>query len=295
MVGADRGSFLGRLQLRAASLGGSLCVGLDPVANELPEHLGRGPEAVRRYCLELIDATEEYACAFKPNAAFFEAMGPPGWAILAEVVAAARRRALVVLDAKRGDIGHTAEAYANAVFDQLGADGCTVSGYLGYDSTEPFLRRPDRLAFVLCRTSNPGAGDLQDLPVGERRRPLYLEVARLARSWSERESTPRVGLVTGATWPQEMAQIREEAPGLPFLIPGVGAQGGDLDAAVAAARGPDGSGPYLLSVSRGIGGVSRGLDFAQAAAAAARGYLNGIRSAMAASQPRQETPQTSTL
>ncbi len=295
MVGAGSGSFLGRLSARAESLRGSLCVGLDPAPEALPHHLGSGSEAVRRYCLELIDATADYACAFKPNAAFFEAMGSSGWEVLTEVIAAASRHALVVLDAKRGDIGHSAEAYATAVFEGLGADACTVNGYLGHDALEPFMRRADRMAFVLCRTSNPGASDFQDLPVGASGTPLYLEVARRAALWAGEDSSPRLGLVTGATWPDEIGRIRAVAPSLPFLIPGVGAQGGDLESSLAAAVGPDGMGPYLLSVSRGIGAASRGRDFAAAASTAAAGYLARIRAVTSTGALVQGTSPASTL
>ncbi len=295
MVDPARESFLDRLRARSESLGGNLCVGLDPVLDSLPYHLGRDPQGARRFCLDLVEATAEYACAYKPNAAFFEAMGASGWEVLGEVVAAAQKRALVVLDAKRGDVGHTAEAYARAAFEHLGADACTVSGYLGYDSVEPFVRHADRMAFVLCRTSNPSAGDLQDLAVGDSGAPLYVEVARRVAGWGRAHPSPRLGLVTGATWPSEIARIREAAPGLPFLIPGVGAQGGDLEAAVAAALGPDRSGVYLLTVSRGIGGASRGPDFAAAASVAAAGYLARIRSAAAPGVAEQGVPAASTL
>ncbi len=240
---------------------------------ELPESLSRDAEGVRSYCLELIEATAPYAAAFKPNSAFFEALGAPGWELLAEVVGEAGRHGLVIVDAKRGDIGHTAAAYASAIFDVLGADACTVNGYLGGDATAPFLARPDRLAFVLCRTSNPGAGDLQDLRLVEGGGPLYLHLARLARAWNDLPPTGTVGLVAGATWPGELAMIRQAVPDLPILVPGVGAQGGDLEGVVAAASGVGGDAPYLINVSRGIGQASRGADFASAGAAAAAGYL----------------------
>ncbi len=295
MVEELREPFLERLAGRAGALGGSLCVGLDPALDALPHHLGTDALAVRRFCMELIEATAPYACAFKPNAAYFEALGASGWEVLIEVVAVARTRALVLLDAKRGDVGHTAEAYASAVFDQIGADACTVNPYLGYDALEPFLRRRGRMTFVLCRTSNPGAGDFQDLRLAATGDPLYLEVARRARAWADMDNEPRVGLVTGATWPKELTQIRAAAPGLPLLIPGVGAQGGDLALAVEAARGVDRSGPYLLSVSRGITGASREPNFAEAAATAAAGYLARLQTLTQAATPLQGAPAASTL
>ncbi|NNM96064.1 MAG: orotidine-5'-phosphate decarboxylase [Candidatus Dormibacteraeota bacterium] len=282
LVAADRGSFLDRLQDGVVRTGGALCVGLDPVLDALPSSLTRDEQGVRSYCLQLIEATAPYAVAFKPNAAFFEVLGGHGWPLLAEVVGEASRHALVIVDAKRGDIGPTAAAYVSAMFDFLGADACTVNGYLGGDAVAPFLVRPDRMAFVLCRTSNPGARDLQDLRLTETGEPLYLHLARMARVWNDSPPTGTVGLVVGATWPRELAAVRQQAPGLPFLIPGVGAQGGDLEAAVAAAGGAHG--PYLINVSRGIGQASLGPDFVGAAAAAAAGYLTRLQLARSTGQ-----------
>ncbi|MHB8555316.1 MAG: orotidine-5'-phosphate decarboxylase [Candidatus Dormibacteria bacterium] len=289
MVGGDRGPFRARLEEAVSRKAGALCVGLDPVVGELPESLSRDTAGVRSYCLQLIEATAPYAAAFKPNTAFFEALGGPGWELLAEVVGEASRHGLVIVDAKRGDVGHTAAAYASAIFDVLGADACTVNGYLGGDATAPFLARPDRLAFILCRTSNQGAGDLQDLTLAKGGGPLYLHLARLAQSWNDLPPTGTVGLVAGATWPGELAMIRQSAPYLPILIPGVGAQAGDLEAVVAAASGAGGDAPYLINVSRGIGQASRGTDFARAGAAAAAGYLARLQLAGA------PTPRGSSL
>ncbi len=266
-----------RLSSLARDRGGALCVGIDPVLDQLPSHLGGGVEAARRYCFELIEATAPFACAFKANAAFFEAMGSAGWQLLEEVIEVAGRYALVIVDGKRGDVGHTADAYARAVFEQMGADACTVNGYLGFDAVAPFLGRPGKLAFVLCRTTNPGAGDLQDLTVNGTETPLYLEVARLAMAWASQCGADSVGLVAGATWPEELSRIRHVAPSLPLLIPGVGTQGGDLERAVTAALGESGDAPYLLSVSRAIGGASRGADFQEAAGGAAERYLGRLR------------------
>jgi orotidine-5'-phosphate decarboxylase len=263
VVGRAREPFRDRL---AASTS-RLCVGLDPEPASVPPHLGVGVRAVRRFCLELIEATADQAAAFKPNAAFFEQMGHEGWELLREVVQAAAQRALVVVDAKRGDIGSTAVAYARAIFDGLEADACTVNPYLGRDALRPFLDRPDRLAFVVCRTSNPGAADFQDLPVGTGGAPLYVQVARAVAEWDKEPPRGTAGLVVGATWPKELGRVRAEAPGLPLLIPGVGAQGGDLEACVGELAGTAGS--YLISVSRAVAGASSGPDFAEAAARAA--------------------------
>ncbi|MHB1523614.1 MAG: orotidine-5'-phosphate decarboxylase [Candidatus Dormibacteria bacterium] len=277
MVGGAREPFRDRLAASASRL----CVGIDPEPASLPPHLGVGVQAVRRFCLELIEATADQAGAFKPNTAFFEQMGHEGWELLREVVQAAGRRALVVVDAKRGDIGSTAAAYAHAIFDGLGADACTVNPYLGRDALSPFLDRPDRLAFVLCRTSNPGAADFQDLPV-EGGDPLYIHVARAVSSWDKEPPAGTAGLVVGATWPKELGRVRAEAPGLPLLIPGVGAQGGDLEACVRELAGAAGS--YLISVSRGVAAASSGPDFADAASRAAKALRQRITAAAQSSE-----------
>jgi orotidine-5'-phosphate decarboxylase len=264
--------------------GAALCVGLDPDPAMMPASLGGGIAAVRRHTLAIVEATEPYAAAYKPNLAFFERFGPAGLELLIEVVRMASRHALVIADAKRGDIGNTAAAYAEALYDQVGADACTVNGYLGHDSLLPFLERPDRFAFIVCRTSNPGAADFQDLPVGEGGEPLYLRLARLATNWN---TLGTVGLVAGATWPGEISRIRAVAPELPLLLPGVGSQRADLEDAVRAARGEDGRGRYVVSVSRAISQASTGDDFAEAAAKAAQGFHTRLtREAGAASNSR---------
>lgn len=218
------GSFNARLDLAMQATGSLVCVGLDPQ----PERL-EGP--VADFCRRIVDATWRSAVAYKPNIAFFEALGPDGLRDLITVLGHVPDGRLMILDAKRGDIGSTAEAYARAVFGVYGADAVTVSPYLGRDSVAPFLVDAARGAFVLCHTSNPGAGDFQALDVGGR--PLYLEVARQARAWNDRGN---VGLVVGATYPDALAAVRAAAPELPFLVPGVGAQGGPLEAAVRAGR-----------------------------------------------------------
>ncbi|MGH7640345.1 MAG: orotidine-5'-phosphate decarboxylase [Candidatus Dormibacteria bacterium] len=274
----SRAPFGERLHAAVVAKGAALCVGLDPDPARVPRHLGAGIVGVRRQLLELIEATAPSAVAFKPNLAFFEQLGTDGWQLLTEVMAQGQAKALVIADAKRGDVGHTAHAYASAIYQTLGADACTVSPYLGWDTLAPFLAWQDRCAFVVCRTSNPGAADLQSLEVGESGDPLYIHVARLATRWAELGG---VGLVTGATWPEELARVRQVAPELPFLIPGVGAQGGNLQDAVRAARGPDGGSPYLVSISRAIAQASLGRDFAEAAGLAAREWQLRIKEAEA--------------
>lgn len=237
-------SFFERLSGRARSADSLLCVGLDPH----PEFLAGGEAAAARdFCLRLIEATASEACAFKPNSAFFEAFGSEGVAALEEVIRAVPSEVPVILDAKRGDIASTAEAYARAAFERLGAGAITLSPYLGRDSLEPFLRDPERGAFLLCKTSNPGSSDLQELPMsgGE---PLYLTVARQAASWAP---AGNLGLVVGATDPEAVAAVRDAAPDLWILAPGVGAQGGDLDRTVQAGLRSDGLGLLLLS-ARGL-------------------------------------------
>jgi orotidine 5'-phosphate decarboxylase subfamily 2 len=231
--------FNARLDEAMARLGSLLCVGLDPRDGEF--------EGTRAdFCRRIIDATFEAAVAFKPNSAFFEAAGAPGWAELEQVIGHLAGERLVILDAKRGDIGSTAEAYARAAFRTLRADAVTVSPYLGGDAVAPFLADAACGAFVLCHTSNPGALDFQSLDVGGR--PLYQEVARRAGQWNGRGN---VGLVVGATYPEALAAVRALAPDLPVLLPGVGAQGGQLDAALDAGLDQRGRG-VVVSSSRAI-------------------------------------------
>ncbi len=266
-------SFADRLDARARAVDSLLCVGLDPHASDLPVATA---DAARAFCLGLIQATAPYAAAFKPNAAFFEALGAEGAKALKDVIDAVPEGIPVILDAKRGDIGSTSAAYATAAFDVLDADAITVSPYLGSDGVLPFLARSDRGAFILCRTSNEGGADIQDQTVrddaGASRR-VYELVADLANSWNKHNN---VGLVVGATKPDELAAVRARCPSLWILAPGVGAQGGSLEDAVSAGVRADGLG-LLVNVSRGI---SRAAD----PAAAAKDYVEQIRAARAGRQ-----------
>ncbi len=247
------GSFFSRLEERVRAVDSLLCVGLDPHPADLPAQTA---EAARDFCLRLIEATADLAAAFKPNAAFFEAIGVEGITALREVIAAVPQGIPVILDAKRGDIASTAQAYVQAVFETFGADAVTINPYLGRDAIEPFLSDPERGAFLLCKTSNPGAADLQDLRVmsvagdpdvfGEV--TVYEYVARLAQGWNVQDN---LGLVVGATHPEALARVRAAAPDIWILAPGVGAQGGDLSAALQAGLRADGLG-MLVPVSRGI-------------------------------------------
>jgi orotidine-5'-phosphate decarboxylase len=239
-----------------------LCVGLDPDPARLPAAVGG---SVFDFCMAIVDATADTACAFKPQIAYFAATGAEG--DLELICAAIRDRypdVLLVLDAKRGDIGPTAQQYAHEAFDRYGAHVVTVNPYLGTDSVEPFLRHPDGGVFVLCRTSNPGSGDFQSLSVdGE---PLYLHVARrIATEWNE---IGDCGLVVGATYPAELSEVRAIVGDLPLLVPGVGAQGGDVQATVQAGADSTGFG-MVINSSRAILYASSGADFAEAARAEA--------------------------
>jgi uridine monophosphate synthetase len=240
-------SFFEQLETRARQTGSLLCIGLDPYPADLAEPTVR---SARDACLRLIEATHDLAVAYKPNAAFFEAFGPEGWAVLKEVIAAVPAGIPVILDAKRGDIASTADAYARSAFGLLGAHAITLSPYLGEDSLQPFLNDPARGVFLLCKTSNPGAADLQDLPLGGQAagRMLFEEVAALAQRWNRGNN---LGLVVGATHPASLARVRAVAPDLWFLAPGIGAQGGDLEAALQAGLRADGLG-MVIPVSRGV-------------------------------------------
>lgn len=242
--------------------GSMLCVGLDPDPSRFPDAVAG---SVLDFCREIVDATADTVCAFKPQIAYFAAVGAERE--LEQLCAHIRNQhpdVLLVLDSKRGDIGSTAEQYAREAFDRYGAHVVTVNPYLGGDSVEPFLRHPDGGVFVLCRTSNPGSGDFQSLVVdGD---PLYLHVARrVAHEWN---TIGDCGLVVGATYPDELRRVRAEVGDLPLLVPGVGAQGGDVEATVAAGSTSDGFG-MVVNSSRAILYASRGDDFASAARAEA--------------------------
>ena len=252
-------TFFEKLNQRARAIDSLLCVGLDPHPEELPEQTAEAAEA---FCIRLINATQEYALAFKPNAAFFEVLGPEGWAALHRVIQAVPEGIPVILDAKRGDISSTAQAYARSAFEVLGADAITLNPYMGYDSLSPFLADPEEGIFLLCKTSNPGSVDLQDLPLGGyyRLMTVYEKVAGLAQEWG---TNCCLGLVVGATFPEALQRVRQFAPDQWILAPGLGAQGADLKEAMRAGLRADGLG-LLINVSRSI---SRAEDPGQAARA----------------------------
>jgi len=258
-------SFADRLLAASRRNRSWLCIGLDPDPEFLP-----GVD-VLQFNKAIIEATSDLVCAYKPNLAFYEALGTEGFAILEKTLTYIPTDIPIIADAKRGDIGNTARAYARALFSVFGFDAATVSPYLGFDSVEPFISYGNHGVFILCRTSNRGASDFQDLCTDGR--PLYEVVARKAVEWNV---CGNIGLVVGATYPEELKRVRSICPDMCLLIPGVGAQGGDLASAVgcgADARGEN----AIINVSRQILYASRGNDFARAAREMAdriRGQIN---------------------
>jgi orotidine 5'-phosphate decarboxylase subfamily 2 len=258
-------TYLERLGARSTATGTVLCLGLDPTPDDLPAGFSRDLAGLERFAALVLEAATPHAAAVKPNLAFFEAYGSAGLAALERLRANLPAELPVIADAKRGDIGSTAARQAAALYDQLGADAITVNPYLGGAAVAPLLERLDRFAYVLCRTSNPGAGELQDLLVGEAAAEgwpaerLHERVARLAAGWGPGGT---VGLVVGATAPDELARIRAVVPGLAFLVPGVGAQGGAIDPVLQhgpATEAPGGlqpGGGLLVNVSRAIAGAA---------------------------------------
>jgi orotidine-5'-phosphate decarboxylase len=264
--------FMHALRERWHNTGSLVCVGLDPEPAKFPARFLRDEDAVFSFCRDIVDATAAYACAFKPQIAHFAALGAE--AALQRLIThihVTHPSVPVILDSKRGDIGSTAQHYASEAFDRYGADAVTANPYLGRDSLQPFLDRADRGVVILCRTSNPGAGDLQDLMVDGR--PLYQHVAeKIARAWNGHGNC---ALVVGATWPEQLREVRAIVGDLPFLVPGVGAQGGDVEAVVTNAKTADGTG-LIVSSSRAILYASGGEDFAEAAAGAAKSLRDEI-------------------
>lgn len=285
-------TFLERLAGRSQRVATVLCVGLDPEPSGLPPGFGAGLAGIERFARLVLEAAAPHAAAVKANLAFFEAYGSAGLAALERLRADLPPDLPFVADAKRGDIGTTAARQAMALFDALGADAVTLNPYLGSEALAPFLERDDRFSYLLCRTSNPGGAELQGLRVAADRgveapgEPLYARVARLAQGWGPGGT---VGLVVGATAPRELAEIREIAPGLAFLVPGVGAQGGAIEPVLehgparAAPAGSRAGGGLIVNVSRGIAaaalepaGGSSARDPGERLAAAAEGWARRL-------------------
>ena len=271
-------TFNQQLQSAWASQGSMLCVGFDPDPKRLPPSLQGKPEGIFEFCREIADATADLVCAFKPQFAYFASQRAETQ--LEKLISHLKDKyphIPVILDSKRGDIGSTADHYALEAFERYGADAVTVNPYMGFDTIEPYLKHAGKGVIVLCRTSNPGGSDLQFLNV-DSGVPLYLHVAKLAaQKWN---SSGQISLVVGATFPEEIAKVRTIVGDMPLLIPGIGAQGGDIDATVNAGRiaGAPGTG-MIINSSRAILYASSGADFAQAARAVAQSTRDALRSA----------------
>ena len=280
-MNSSSNTFNQQLQSAWASQGSMLCVGFDPDPKRLPQSLQGKPESIFEFCRDIADATADLVCAFKPQFAYFASQRAE--AQLEKLIKHLKDtypHIPVILDSKRGDIGSTADHYAMEVFERYGADAVTVSPYMGFDTIEPYLKHTGKGVIVLCRTSNPGGSDLQFLNVSPDGQPLYLHVAKLAaQQWN---SSGQIGLVVGATFPEEIAKVRAIVGDMPLLIPGIGAQGGDIDATVKAGAiaNKPGTG-MIINSSRAILYASSGSDFAQAARTAALNTRDALRAAVA--------------
>jgi orotidine-5'-phosphate decarboxylase len=266
-------SFLAKLDDAVERNHSLVCVGIDPDPALMPI------QDVTEFCKNIVDATSDLVCAFKPNIAFFEALGEPGHEALLATLAAIPPDVPVIVDAKRGDIGNSAAAYARAVFDVLGADAMTVNPYGGKDAVEPFIEYEDKGIIVWCRSSNPSARDLQDLEVEYegKQRPLWEVVVRQSREWNQKHGN--VGIVMGATYPAQLRQARQLCPNMPILVPGIGAQEGALRDAVQAGLTSERAG-IIVNASRSIIYASRDRDYtlaARSAAAQLREHVNRYR------------------
>ena len=272
-------TFNQQLQSAWASQGSMLCVGFDPDPKRLPPSLQGKPEVIYEFCREIADATADLVCAFKPQFAYFASQRAE--AQLEKLIQHLKNKyphTPVILDSKRGDIGSTADHYALEAFDRYGADAVTVNPYMGFDTIEPYLKHAGKGVIVLCRTSNPGGSDLQFLNVAPNGEPLYLHVAKLAaQQWNQ---SGQISLVVGATFPEEIAKVRAIVGEMPLLIPGIGAQGGDIDATVSAGKVPGKPGTgMIINSSRAILYASSGSDFADAARAVALSTRDALRAA----------------
>lgn len=274
------GAFLERLGRRVDRVRTHFCLGIDPDPQALPDGFSPAVAGIEAFSRLLIEAASPFAAAIKANIAFFEAFGSDGIAALERLRAAIPSEIPFIVDAKRADVSSTVARQAVALFDSLGADAVTASPYMGREAIEPLLDRTDRFVYVLCRTSNPGAGEFQDLALGGE--PLYVHVARRVSAWAA--AGDQVGLVVGATAPSELATIRSAGPTLPILVPGLGAQGGDIGAVLThgPATSPPASavtgGGLVISVSRAIAAEAlRSADPGEAIVAAAQGWAGRLR------------------
>jgi len=268
-------SFYSKLNGAWAKSDSALCVGLDPDINKLPAHLKNDPLGIQKFCIDIVDATADTVCAFKPQIAYFAAVGAEAQLqAVCDHIRTQYPHVVLILDAKRGDIGDTAALYAREAFERYQADAVTVNPYLGTDSLLPFLQTPNKGTIVLCRTSNSGSGEFQSKMVNGT--SLYKHVAIAAASkWRDIGET---ALVMGATYPQELAEVRGIVGDMPFLVPGIGAQGGAIVSAVRAGRNEEGTG-LIINSSRAVLYASNGEDFAQASRAVAIDTRDAIRAA----------------
>ncbi len=278
-MNSSSNTFSQQLQSAWASQGSMLCVGFDPDPQRLPDMFKGKPEGIFEFCREIADVTADLVCAFKPQFAYFASQRAEAQLEkLTSYLKAKYPHIPVILDSKRGDIGSTADHYALEAFERYGADAVTVNPYMGFDTIEPYLKYAGKGVIVLCRTSNPGGSDLQFLNVLPSGEPLYQYVAKLAaQNWN---ASGQISLVVGATYPEEIAKVRSIVGDMPLLIPGIGAQGGDIDATVKAGCIPNRPGTgMMINSSRAILYASSGPDFAQAARNAAVITRDALRAA----------------
>jgi len=254
-------TFIEKLNQAWESSDSLLCVGLDPNLSKMPKHITAQPNAIFEFCKEIIDATHDLVCAYKPQIAYFAGIGAEDQLQkVCDYIHQNYPHLPIILDSKRGDIGSTAEMYAKEAFERFQADAVTINPYMGQDSAQPFLDFADKGVVLLCRTSNAGASDIQDLKVDGI--PVYEKVASMiSQQWNQNNNCC---IVVGATWPEQMSRLREITGDMPFLVPGVGAQGGDVQAIVKAGQTPDGRG-LIINSSRAVLYADDGPEFAQAA------------------------------
>ena len=267
-------TFTKRLQEIQTKQNSLLCIGLDVDEQKIPQHLKAYPNAVIEFNKRIVESTYDIVCAYKPNLAFYEAMGEKGIEALRVTLEMIPKKIITIGDGKRGDIGNTAERYAKSLFDDFGFDAVTVNPYMGFDSVEPFFRNPEKGVFLLALTSNPGSKDFQRLKVGKS--TLYEKVARKSKQWNTNKN---IGLVVGATHPKELQTIRKIVPDMPILIPGVGSQGGDLTSAIKYGCNKQGK-LAVINASRSIIYASSGKDFAEEARKEALRMVTEMRKLM---------------
>jgi orotidine-5'-phosphate decarboxylase len=259
---------LRQVQIKQNSL---LCIGLDVDIDKIPPHLQSMENPALEFNRQIIDATHDLVCAYKPNLAFYEAMGEGGFTTLRETLKHIPKSILTIGDGKRSDIGNTAERYVKSLFDNFGFDSVTINPYMGFDSVEPFLTNPEKGVFILALTSNSGSKDFQRLKVGTK--PLYEKIVLIAKKWNMNQN---IGLVVGATHPKELLHVRKIVPDMPILIPGIGKQSGNLKSSIRYGCNKQGQ-LAIINASRSIIYASSGKDFAEAARTEAKKMVEEMR------------------